>query len=325
MIGASAILSLLLLTATGRGAAIIADHSSVAGFDNIPSSVIEQIKTGYRLFYGHTSHGSQIVAGMEMLRSENTLYDFNNGDGTLTLYDRTGVDLGGLGDTSWVTITRERLDQTGNTDNVVMWSWCGGCSGNTEEGINIYLNALDQLGQDYPDVTFIYMTGHLDGTGPDGNLYARNNQIRDYCMTHDKILFDFADIESYDPDGTYYPDGSDDCVWCSVWCGMYSCPSCDDCAHSHCFNCYQKGKVFWWMMARMSGWIPGGTSCGDVTGDSAVNLTDILYLISYKYKGGNPPDPLSAGDIDNDGAIDLLDILYLITFKYKNGSEPPCP
>jgi hypothetical protein len=27
-----------------------------------------------------------------------------------------------------------------------------------------------------------------------------------------------------------------------------------ECAHSHCFNCYLKGKAFWWLLARMAGW-----------------------------------------------------------------------
>ena len=54
------------------------------------------------------------------------------------------------------------------------------------------------------------MTGHLDGTGPSGNLYARNDQIRDYCVANGKVLFDFADIESWDPGGVYYPDEDDE-------------------------------------------------------------------------------------------------------------------
>ena len=45
------------------------------------------------------------------------------------------------------------------------------------------------------------MTGHLDGGGTAGNLNVRNNQIRNYCIANDKILFDFADIESYKPNG----------------------------------------------------------------------------------------------------------------------------
>ncbi len=70
-----------------------------------------------------------------------------------------------------------------------------------------------QLEAEYPDVTFVYMTGHLDGTGEEGNLFQRNNQIRDFCLANDKVLFDFADIESYDPDGNYFlrPFATDSC------------------------------------------------------------------------------------------------------------------
>ena len=69
------------------------------------------------------------------------------------------------------------------------------------EDINTYLKLMNQLEADYPRVKFIYMTGYLDGTGKSGYLNVRNNQIRNFCRAHNKILFDFADIESYDPDG----------------------------------------------------------------------------------------------------------------------------
>ncbi|MCP4580949.1 MAG: hypothetical protein GY839_04985 [candidate division Zixibacteria bacterium] len=227
--------------------AIIADHESSADFETIPANYFDQVRAEYQFYYGHTSHGSQIMTGLDMLEAE---------DGVLyaqPAFSEYGDDLGHAGDTSWVAPTRAYLD-THPECNTVMWSWCGGCSDNSEEGINIYLNAINGLEIEYPNITFIYMTGHLDGSGPEGTLYARNNQIRDYCNLNDKILFDFADIESYDPDGNYYPDESDYCNWCYDWCAVHSCPSCGSCAHSHCFNCYQKGKAFWWMMARVDGW-----------------------------------------------------------------------
>ncbi|MCK4416859.1 MAG: Ig-like domain-containing protein [Candidatus Latescibacteria bacterium] len=238
-------LVLPFLAISGRAEAIIAGHQAAADFELIPDSVIQAIGDDYLIFYGHTSHGSQIMTGLTVLFNEDPLYD-------PPYFHEYGDDLGHNGDTTWAPPTRNWLDAHPDY-NMVMWSWCGGCSDNTEEGINIYLAKMEELEADYPDVIFIYMTGHLDGSGPEGNLYARNNQIRDYCVNNHKILFDFADIESYDPDGNYYPYGGDGCEWCYDWCDVNPCPSCG-CAHSHCFNCYQKGKAWWWMMARIWGW-----------------------------------------------------------------------
>ena len=95
----------------------------------------------------------------------------------------------------------------------MIWSWCGQVSSATEDDINTYWSLMSGLENDYPNVKFVHMTGHLDGSGIYGNLHQRNEQIRNYCMNNNKILFDFADIESYDPDGNYYLDkaANDNC------------------------------------------------------------------------------------------------------------------
>ena len=143
-----------------------------------------------------------------------------------------------------------------------MWSWCGEVSGGSEAYIADYLAQINTLDQEYPNTTFIYMTGHLDGTGEGGNLHLRNNQIRNYSLANNKVLFDFADIESYDPDGNYYLDrvATDSCDydggnWADEWCSTHpgECSSCSS-AHSRSLNCDQKAKAFWWMMARLAGW-----------------------------------------------------------------------
>jgi len=247
-------LSLGTMPALAREA-ISADHGAAAAFGFAPDRFIIKAKSQFRLYYGHTSHGSQIITGLEMLRD--ALHSFNSGPGSLSIEEVSG-DLGSGGDLTWYQTTRDRLNQPGSNINLVMWSWCGGVSDNTVAGIDAYLKAMSQLERDYPGVTFIYLTGHTDGTGVGGNLNQRNNQIRDYCHKNGKVLFDFADIESWDPGCRYYPETSDDCGWCSVWCGSHSCPGCNECAHSHCLNCNLKGQAFWWLLARLAGWNPGG-------------------------------------------------------------------
>jgi len=320
---ATALLSLVIPACPNwaNAQAIVADHGCVAHFETIPTNVITEIATNYRFYYAHTSHGSQLVTGMDMLETENPTY-------ARPYLFEVSDDLGTGGDLSWEYAMRFHLTDHPEV-NVAMISWCGGVSSNTEEGINIYLNAYDQMEQDFPAVTFVYMTGHLDGSGDDGNLRQRNNQIRQFCRDNGKVLFDFADIESYDPDGIRYPAGTDACEWCYDWCAVQTCPSCGGCAHSHCFNCYLKGKAFWWMMARVTGWTPGsGDECcedrvGDanLSGDDEPTIGDINTLIDHLYINQNPLLCWDEGDINQSGDITIGDISILIDYIYILGPE----
>jgi uncharacterized repeat protein (TIGR01451 family) len=179
-------------------------------------------------------------------------------------YFETG-DLGYPDFTTWETLTRNHLNEPGNNRNVIAWSWCGQVSTAWDTDIAIYLSLMSQLEADFPNVTFIYMTGHLDGTGVGGNLDVRNNQIRDYVRANNKILFDFADIESYNPDGAFFLDKGandnndyadpDQHNWSIEWCAAHpgQC-SAGSCAHSQSLNCDLKARAFWWLMARLAGW-----------------------------------------------------------------------
>ena len=201
------------------------------------------------------------------------IYQWNDGPkaGALDIDDRFKPgDLGHNGDLRWEQETREYLDDPANSDvNVVIWSWCGGCSDNTPEGIQTYLNAMDKLEKDYPNVKFVYMTGHRD-IWNDDTLKRNNNLIRDYCREHGKILYDFADIESWDPDNKYFEFANDNCNyyknnysnevlgnWADEWqeshtegVDWYTC----DAAHTRPLNANRKAYAAWWLWCRLAGW-----------------------------------------------------------------------
>lgn len=226
------------------GDALVVDNTTVALFGAIDTADFAAVRDAHRIYYGHTSHGSQLVTGMQMLAAEDAAC-------APPTFHEVADDLGAAGDTTWVAPTSAYLNDHPGEYDVVMWSWCGGVSDNTPEGIDTYLQAMAGLEAEFPAVTFVYMTGHLDGTGAGGNLRARNDQIRAWCRAHGKILFDFAAIERFDPAGTEYPDGSDACEWCADWCSTNDCADCGSCAHSHCFNCYRKGQALWCLLAAL--------------------------------------------------------------------------
>jgi hypothetical protein len=252
---------------------IIIDHSSTR-LTSIPANWVTAAKQNLHIAYSHTSHGSQITGGMTgLVNFKGSAYNWNNGGsgGALDLHDYAiSGDLGAPDRTTWAALTRTYL--AANPDvNVVMWSWCGQVSTATEGDITTYLNLMESLESDFKNVKFVYMTGHLDGTGLTGNLHLRNEQIRNYCRNNNKILFDFADIECYNPDGTYFgakkPDdacdydsdgnGTQDSNWAIQWqnshtagVDWYNCSS----EHSQPLNANQKAYAAWWLWARLAGW-----------------------------------------------------------------------
>lgn len=242
---------------------------------------VDRAKSVLHIAYGHTSHGSQLTTGM------NGLVDFANGGGlglnlssnafdwnhggsgsALDLHDYAmGGDVGYY--PQWVVNTSNYLNDTAHSNvNVIIWSWCGQMPGKYSNGTltNEYLAPMAQFEADYPDVVFVYMTGHVD-IGDDADQKAACEVIRNWCSVSNRVLYDFSDIEHYDPDGTYFEFVRDNCGiydsaggspignWATNWQGShtedvdwYDCTS----AHSEPLNANRKAYAAWALWCQLA-------------------------------------------------------------------------
>ena len=270
----SSYLPLVTSSYTSIKATIIVDHRHT-DISKIPSYWLGMAKK-FAVHYAHTSHGSQVLTGLEWLHERDAVYNVDievNGlvvkpgdTSALGIYDGNNYE----GDTYiipemyWATTdgmnhTRQVADT--NWFDFSLWTWCGQMSEPSTQ-VQAYLDAMNQFESEYPNIRFIYYTGHTDGSAPGNTLWQHNNMVRQYVQNNQKVLFDFADIESYDPAGNFYPTASDGCDWCGGWCldhpSNFECqdlPETDsECAHTNGLQCTLKGQAFWWLMARLAGW-----------------------------------------------------------------------
>ena len=258
-IGAKALfcaaLSLLVISLAPRAGlaeAIIIDHNCI-DLSAIPPAWISAAQEQIKLHYGHTSHGSQLITGLERIEADDPTFDVAIGyaelpaeQGALCVYDVDNDPAGYYANTQSVLDANPAI-------NVSMFGWC--CQGDYddwEDYLNDYLTNMQAFEAANPDVTFIYMTGNAQSDGATGyNRFQFNEAIRSFCRENDKVLFDFEDLDSWfnGEQCTYRYNRNDIPLQHPHFNG-------DEAGHTTNESCEQKGRAVWWMMARLAGWDP---------------------------------------------------------------------
>jgi hypothetical protein len=90
---------------------------------------------------------------------------------------------------------------------------------------------------------------------------------------------------------------------------------------------FKQGASYSWDCWGLRTLVPTGPIpvCGDADANGIVNVSDAVYLITYIFGGGPPPDPLELGDCTCDGVVNISDVVYLIAYIFGGGNEPCDP
>ncbi len=196
------------------------DHTDIDGVSALPQSTMNDIGQQKWLFT-HASVGGNMINGMSDLRTADpnrykllpTTLGYNSAELRANnppvptvagrIYD---CNRGNPGWTTKYTIFDNSVRISGWHDTAVNAVMDKLCYIDQTADANQYITKMVALEASYPNTVFVYATMPLT-TDQDYNNALRNQYnaaVRSYCLTHDRLLFDIADIEAFDPNGTQY-------------------------------------------------------------------------------------------------------------------------
>lgn len=266
---------------------IIADHTVVDKYDDIPQHYIDEVKKMWLVVAGE-SHSYAYITGLRSLGLMNPKYavsvllesgvpesytsshlrasratwgDLTHSSGWIYSY----------GEEDWITSTTA-INRTKDGikycyDNnipiaAIGFGWCW----DDEVGLDVndYFTATQEYvdycnENDYP-TTVYYTTGPIDYDTPMYlyDLHVRNEAIRDYIDNYEGnvVFFDYADILCHDDDGTLYY-----VMYGDIPVPKVTPTNAGDHTIGHIGEngAIRLAKALWWMLARIAGW-DGGTS-----------------------------------------------------------------
>ena len=325
----------IVLGLTLPAAALVVDHDDVDGVVSLPQTTMDAIGQ-QKWFFSHASVGGNMISGLSDLhatsptryqlavasvgynsslqRANNpptptaagTVYECNRGNpgwqSKINIFD-SSVRLGGWHETA-VNAAMDKfcyIDQTASA--------------------TAYLNAMTALETAYPSTVFVYTTMPLM-TSTDSDNVLRNQYnaaVRSFCVANDKLLFDIADMEAYDPSGTASTFTSGGVTYQRLYSGYSS-----DGGHLNTAGC-RRIAAGWYAVAAV---IASPHAPGDLNGDGYVNEADFL-LFSGCGTGSKTPHNGSltcqAADFDHDTDVDMDDFgVFERCVRGAASADPTC-
>jgi len=206
--------------ATIAARAEIVNHTDIDGVAALPQSTMNAIGQ-QRWLFTHASVGGNMIDGMNDLRAADsnrfrllpTALGYNsvglraNNPPVPTVAGRIyDCSRGNPGWEDKFTIFDNSVRISGWHDTVVDAVMDKLCYIDQTADAGQYLTRMAALETSYPNTVFVYTTMPLTTDEDDDNTLRNqyNAAVRSYCLAHDRLLFDIADIEAFDAGGTQY-------------------------------------------------------------------------------------------------------------------------
>jgi len=250
-----------------RTSPLIVNHTCTY-LNRIPPAWIDSAQSVIKWQYATTSDGEQITYGLDSLELSLPAYDVEMGDSYLP--NAVGALCVFIGQEDGTYITPEQYWATAEGMNLTRdvlnhnpqinasgFAWCTQLSSADEAYVQAYLDSMTKLEQEFPDVTFVYMTSNARSEGAAENRSLRNKQIRDYCIANNKVLYDFEELDCswFNPATQLWEYYTITDYYGEVWPVRHPQYALEEVvAHTTWENCRQKAKAVWWLKASLAGW-----------------------------------------------------------------------